>query len=440
MDAEAAQQIALGIRQQLIHSGFPEAAVDATLLPVRPGKADLRIEVNKGQEVDIAGVRFSGELGLPEAAVRKALQATRSKTMLPGLWRIRPGYSADAVESDAANLRSFYYRQGYFDAQVTAGSRLLQGGKAWISYAVQSGPHYEIRGANLSAICRNLLEERRTAERQGILDFSARLNISNPDAAGLVDATLSTQQGKPYRVARITFHGNHAISDAVLRHSLLLDEGALLDTTLLRRSLARINDTGFFEPLSLNDAVVYTPPDSDAAEITVRIREKKARFWNISGPAGPMSLAGPLEFTLGSRLPPWGRGLLELSTYTVSAQAMFFSKPLNSLLSFLPNRRFLLLATIRRPPLPGQPFRSGFTVAPQLGWQGMLASYGVSQMRGWARAAFQTNRALTPMLPVTVAKDDSEGTLSCEPPHSKLDRMKQIGGIATGLLFSLSPF
>jgi hypothetical protein len=442
LDMQAAQQVAHGVRQQLESSGFPDAAVDAQLLPAGTGKADLRIHIDKGQQMDIAGVTFSGDLGMKPSAVRKALRTTKAKTMIPGLWRILPGYSWDAAQSDAANVRSFYYTHGYFDADVKVDRVDFGNGKARIAYGIESGPRYQMRPfPSTAAVCRELFAERRSAERSGILDFSARLDIRNADAQNRVDATVALNRGPAYHVGRIEFRGNRLVNDATVRRALLIDEGALLDETLLRRSLAQLNQTGFFEPLGENNVVVNTPTGSDRADVTIWLKEKKKRNWYLSGPVGPMSIAGPLEFAIGSRLPPWGRGLLELSTYTVSAHFMFFAKPLSTLLPFLPNRRFLPLLTIQRPVLPGGQFLSGFTIAPQLGWQGMLAGYGMSQTRGLLRRVFESPRALTTVLPVTVAREGSDvGIMNCAVSKTKLDRVRQIGETATNLLFSMAPF
>jgi outer membrane protein insertion porin family len=437
LDMQAAQQVARGVRRQLESSGFPDAAVDARLLPAGTGKADLRIHIDKGQQLDIAGVSFSGDLGMKPSKVRKALRTTKAKTMIPGLWRILPGYSWEAAQSDAANVRSFYYTHGYFDADVKVDRVDFGNGKARIAYGIESGPRYQMRAfPSTAALCRELFAERRSAERSGVLDFSARLDIRNADAQNRVDATVALERGPAYHVGRIEFRGNRLVNDATVRRALLIDEGALLDETLLRRSLAQLNQTGFFEPLGENNAVVNTPPGSDRADVTIWLKEKKKRNWYLSGPVGPMSIAGPLEFAIGSRLPPWGRGLLELSTYTVSAHFMFFAKPLSTLLPFLPNRRFLPLLTIQRPVLPGGQIWSGFTIAPQLGWQGMLAGYGMSQTRGLLRRVFESPRALTTVLPVTIAKEGSDvGIMNCAVPRTKFDRVRQIGRAATNHMF-----
>jgi len=438
IDSQAAQQVAASVRKQLESTGYPDATVSSRLLPAGSGKVDLNIHVDKGQAVDIQAVTFSGNLGMRTSDLRRALRATKSKTILPpvpGIWKgwhLRPGYDQHAVESDASNLRSFYYQRGYFDAEVRVASVRVDQGKAWIGYAIDSGPHSEF---SARAACREFFRERRDAERTGVLDFSAR--IERRDAS----IRKSAERGRAYRINRIEFRGNHTFSGDILRRSFLLAEGDPLDQTLLRKSLARLNRTGLFETLTPASVVVNTPPGADSADLTVWVKEKKMHNWLLSGPVGPMSVAGPLEFAIGSRLPAWGQGVFELATYTVSARLMLFAKPLSDLIPFLPHKRFLPLLTVQRPILPGQPFLSGGTIAPQLGWRGMVLGYGASQVRGLLGGVSQTNRAFTPALPVTIVVDGQEkGIMNCEMEKTKLDWTRQIGGAAANLAFSLVPF
>jgi hypothetical protein len=454
IDAPGAQQVASEVRKQLESSGSTHASVQARLIPVSAGVADLEVHVDRGRAADIASVAFSGEPGVKPAELKHALRATASTRILPGLpglwkgWTVLPAYNSDAVESDLANLRSFYYRRGYFDADVRLDSVEFSGDKAHVRFAVDAGSRAALRSVNwiplqresrdpVGAVCREFFQERREAERRGVLDFAARLEIEG--AAPWVDATTATTSGPAYRVDRIEFRGNHSFSDRSLRRTMLVDEGAPLDQMLLRKSLARLNRNGWFEPLTERNVALNTPPGSDRASVTIAVKEKKARSWSFSGPVGPMSVGGSLHFGIGSRLPPWGRGILELSTYAVSLNFFYFAKPAAALLPFLPNSRFLPLVTLQRQLLPGQRWLSGFAISPQLGWQGMLAGYGVSQTRNWVQGTLQTDRALTPDLLVTVAHDGHEGTLRCEPPKARFDRARQLGGIAANLLFSFAP-
>jgi outer membrane protein insertion porin family len=385
----------------------------------------------------IEEVTLSGNLGVKPADLRKALKATRTKTMIPGLWHLRPEYTATAVDDDLARLRSYYYQRGFFAASVKLKSSQVSEGSARIDFTVDSGPRYRPR--NPVSFCGNLLEERRRAERTGIVDFTARLDVSGPPDAAVL--STSTHQGLPVRVGRIDFHGDHRFADTALRRTLLIEEEGPLDAVKLRKSLARLSATGWFEPFTAS-SVEVRPGDGDHANVTIHVQEKKARNWFLSGPVGPMSIAGPLEFSIGARLPPWGRGLLELSTYTLSANLMLFAKPIGQIIPFFPNRRFLSIVSLQRPLLPGQTWTSGLTVAPQYGGRGMAAGYVMSHARALLDRSLSSDRPFSPDLPVTITREGrpTDGAMMCEPPKAKLDWVKQITGTAVNLAFSFSPF
>jgi len=449
LDAQGVQQIAAGVRKQLESSGFPDAHAESQVVPAGAGSADLLIRIDKRGAMDIAGVTFSGALGVKPVELRRAARATHTKTMVPGIpgvwrgWHVSPGYNSDAVQSDLASLRSFYYRRGYFDADVRLDSTEFTEGAARIDFMIHSGPQYRIRKLDgvplesfenpMDAVCRDLFAQRRAAERRGVLDFSARLEADG------VNANTATTTGRTYRIDRIDFRGNRHFRDETLRRMLLLDEGAPLDEELLRQSLARINRTGWFEPLTERSVVVNTPPGSDRAHVIIGLKETRNRHWSFSGPVGPMSIGGSLDFAIGSRLPSWGRGLMELSTYTASLNLMLLAKPLGGLIPFLPNRRFIQFVTIERPLLPGERLLSGFAITPQFGWQGMVAGYGMSQTRSFLHGILGTDRARAPALSVTVSHEGREGVMSCEAPKPRFDRIRQIAGAGVNVLFSFSP-
>jgi hypothetical protein len=475
IDAEMAQRIATELRKQLVHSGFVDAKVDTDLVPVSGGKADLLIDIEKGRSVDVKTVTFSGDLGVKEKDLRGALQATKPTTILPRVpgvwngWHILRGYNEDTVPADIGNLKSFYYRRGFFDADVTAAPVDASVDKAHVDFDIDAGSRYAVRNFTLSApdgerpvgglnlpgenvrgqmaaACRDLLAERRKYERTGVLDFDARIEVLPAPAPEGADPALkwadlraTIQPGPAYETGRITFKGNKRFSEAVLRGTLKLDEGDPLDQMKLRRSLARLNQTGFFEPLSERDVIVSTPPKAGPADITIWVKEKKKRNWSFSGPVGPMSIAGPLEFSLGSRLPSWGQGAFDLSTFLISAKLFYFAKPMGLFLPFLPNKRFVPIIELSRPAIPGQTFLSGVDIVPQFGWQGMLFMYGVSQVRSLARPLFDSDRSITPPLPVTIVNGRNEGTMVCDPPKTTGDWVKQIGGTIFNVGLSFFP-
>jgi hypothetical protein len=260
-------------------------------------------------------------------------------------------------------------------------------------------------------LCRALLVERRDAQREGILDFSASFQ----------DGHLTVERGRPYRVRRIEFTGNHHFSDASVRRNFLLDEGDLLDDQLLRRSIARINRAGMFEPLDEKHVVVAPNPTTGYADVTVQLTERKRGSWRLSGPVGPASLAGPLQGSIASRLPWW-------TSYTVSLSVLAFAHPLIPVLT--PIKSFIPIFAIQRPFTPGLGWMSGFSIAPQLGWRNVAVGYLATQVQQRVSPRLSGEGSAGPPLPVLVG----DTTKYCVVPKPRLHLLRTGAGVALNFL------
>jgi hypothetical protein len=134
---------------------------------------------------------------------------------------------------------------------------------------------------------------------------------------------------------------------------------------------------------------------------------------------------------IAERLPPWGGGVLEASTYYATLSMSAFAHPLLSVLPLAAPNPFLPLLSLQRPLLPGQEWLSGFTISPQLGVRGMLLSYGMGRIQQAARAGLRSDRptmtALTAPLSVSGSSSPA-GFLNCEPRQSRW-RWLQTGGM-----------
>ncbi len=117
------------------------------------------------------------------------------------------------------------------------------------------------------------------AEAQGRLDFTAE--VESAGAGGPLDLTARIWAGSAHAVGRINFTGHSGINDSTLRRALTIYERDLLDVGQLRRSLARINDIGVFEPLTLADISVARRDDGVTADLTIPLRERKRRGWPL---------------------------------------------------------------------------------------------------------------------------------------------------------------
>ena len=399
-------------------------------------------ENTHAQQVKV--VNFIGEPGIDPKQLRRALRALNPHRIFPGIpglwngWRLYRDYTRAAVDADLARLRSLYLSKGYFDAAVRIDSTELREKDAAVTFFVRSGPHYET-SPPIPQVCSSLLVERRAAERLGILDFSAALHVQPvANSSNAVNLYTAVDRGRNYRIGRMDFTGNRHLSDAIVRSNLLLDEGQPLDQLLLRKSAGRINQMGAFEPIAADGIAIHTNESTGLADISIHLKERKRGAWNISGPVGPASFGGPLNGSLSARLPSWGRGLIELSSYTASLSLIAFANPLLPGLSIFKHSTLLPLLALSRPFVPGQGWKSGFSIVPQLGWRATGLIYATSQIQHRLDPLLAGDRGLVSELPVAVDGPNSSGTMFCEPPAQRLASLRIAASLSLRLLGALT--
>jgi hypothetical protein len=200
----------------------------------------------------------------------------------------------------------------------------------------------------------------------------------------------------------------------MIRANILLDEQKPLDAMLLRKSLFRLNRTGLFEPVDERNVEMRTDPAAGAADVRIHLRERPPGSWLLTGPLGPLSVAGPLQFMIASRLPAWGQGVFELSTYFAGVSMIARADPISRRL-FGSSITLLPVPRLQRPFLPGEGWKSGVTLAPQLGWRATGVSYGLAQARERLIPLLQGDQPDTSVLPLIMERDGGRPTLFCEP-------------------------
>jgi len=265
-------------------------------------------------------------------------------------------------------------------------------------------PPREMRFSGPSAkddLCACLIDAQRSAEAHGRLDFSAE--VESIGTGEQLELTARISEGSAYAVGRIDFTGHSGINDSSLRRALTIYERDMLDVGQLRRSLARINAIGVFEPLTLADIRITRQDDGATADLTIPLRERKRRWWSVSGQLLPD--IGTLQASVSSRLPPWGRGAFEATTYFVSLNMAGFARP------------FLAL---QRPVIPGQELLSGFAVSPVLSPRAMLMHYGRTHLAHGIGAALD-DASIDPLAArITMAAPLEAEPLICVPPRPRL--------------------
>ncbi len=426
-------------------------------------------------EYRIRAVRFAGDPAFDTDALKEVLKELKVRRWIPGVWTRRPRYDARALDADLARLRSFYLSNGYFDARVEIGDVTFDGREATITLQVQSGPKSRVRPVIIEGLfnehrrtvaepngdfpvdhlCKCLLDTKRMAEAHGRIDFAAELEISEASGAATpgsesnwVDVTARVRTGSPYLVGRISFSGHHRVNESTLRRAMVLQEQGLFDVGKLRSSLARLNRSGLLEPITADDVEIHRNPAGLTADLTISLRERPRGHWSLSGPVVATRLTGSLQASISSRLPAWGRGVFEASTYYVTFSLIGLPNPLVRLLPFASRPRLSPLLVLERPYLPGQAVFSGFALSPMRPARTMLTSYAVTHLSRGARGVLGSDPVvpstlLVPLQTSASVEDErsSAGFLICEPPDARLRWLRRGAAYAADLaLGAFRPF
>jgi outer membrane protein insertion porin family len=157
--------------------------------------------------------------------------------------------------------------------------------------------------------------------QQGFVQFNAEYepefkdNPANPNE-GIVDIKITIDEGKQFSLRRLEFTGNTFTRDRVLRREFLLNEGDIYNSRYLEISVARLNQTQYFDPIDKDqDVEIRTDEEQGDVDLNVKIKEKGRQQISFNG--GVSGIGGTffgLEYSTNNLA---GRG--EILSFSVGA-------------------------------------------------------------------------------------------------------------------------
>ncbi len=183
---------------------------------------------------------------------------------------------------------------------------------------------------------------------QGFVQYNAEFEPEfkdNPANAneGIVDITISIDEGKQFSLRRLEFTGNTFTRDRVMRREFLINEGDIYNQNYLEISVARLNQTQYFDPIDKDqDVEIRTDEENGNVDLIVKVKEKGRQQISFNG--GVSGIGGSffgLEYSTNNLA---GRG--EVLSFNVGYG----------------NRQQTLQMTFQQPYFRNRPISVGFSV------------------------------------------------------------------------------
>lgn len=327
------------LRELLAGKGYPNAKINIKEEEVSATSIAITFEVEQGLRSRIINISFTGNEHFKESELRNALTLVKETGLIS---RVKGEDILDLrkLQYDLQkNVRSYMWSKGYFQARIgdpeviglgvkrtdfiplitlplplisskddalkivipvtegklfRVGELKVEGNSIFSEQQILAyvglKPGEVADGKRLSdAVYENMAK---LYGSQGFIEFSAEYepefkdDPKNPNE-GIVDITIKIDEGKQYTLRRLEFTGNTFTRDRVLRREFLLNEGDIYNQNYLEISVARLNQTQYFDPIDKDqDVEKRTDADRGDVDVNVKVREKGRQQISFNGAAG----------------------------------------------------------------------------------------------------------------------------------------------------------
>ncbi|MBA2495246.1 MAG: outer membrane protein assembly factor BamA, partial [Acidobacteria bacterium] len=347
------------IRELLASKGYPNAKVTVKEDDVSVISTAITFDVDQGNRSRIVDIEFEGNEVFKDGELRSQLKLVQ-ETGLISRFQGQDILDLRKLEYDLnKNVRSYMFSKGYFQARIgepqvvglgykrtgipilgvlplplisskddtlkiiipvtegkifRVGELKVEGNSIFSEQQILSGVGLKTGDiANGKRLIDAVNEDlKRAYGSQGFVLYSAEFdpvfkdNPNNPKE-GIVDITITIDEGKQFRLRRLEFTGNTFTRDRVLRREFLINEGDIYNQAALETSVLRINQTQYFDPVDKDqDVEIRTDEEQGDVDLIVKVREKGRQQISFNG--GISGIGGTffgLEYSTNNLL---GRG------------------------------------------------------------------------------------------------------------------------------------
>lgn len=324
------------LRELLASKGYPNATVNIKEEEVSATSVAVTFEIDQGNRSRIVDIQFEGNQNFSDGELRGALQLVK-ETGLVSRFKGQDILDLRKLQYDLQrNVRSYMFSKGYFQARL--GDPVVEGlglkrtdfiplitlplplisskdDTLRITIPVTEGKIFRV--GQLKVEGNSIFSEQqilsyvglKTGEiadgkrlqdavyeelknvygQQGFVQYNAEFepefhdNPTNPNE-GVVDITITIDEGKQFTLRRLEFTGNTFTRDRVMRREFLINEGDIYNSRFLDISIARLNQTQYFDPIDKDqDVEIRTDEEQGDVDLIVKIKEKGRQQISFNG-------------------------------------------------------------------------------------------------------------------------------------------------------------
>ena len=358
-DPVAAQKGTRVIRELLASRGYPNATVKVEDEEVSATSTAVTFDIDQGNRSRIVDIEFEGNEHFSDGELRNQLQYVQ-ETGIIARYQGADILDLRKLEADLQrNVKSYMFSKGYFQARIGEPEVVGLGYKRTgppilkelplpiitskddtlkVIVPVTEGKVFRVgelkvegnsifseqqvlgyvglkKGeiADGKRLQKAVFEDLKTLYgSQGFVLYDAgfdpdfKENPGNPNE-GIVDITINIDEGRQFRLRRLEFVGNTFTRDRVIRREFFINEGDIYNQIALERSVVRINQTQYFDPVDKDqDVEIRTNEDQGDVDLIVKVRERGRQQISFNG--GVAGIGGSffgLEYSTNNLL---GRG------------------------------------------------------------------------------------------------------------------------------------
>jgi outer membrane protein insertion porin family len=305
-------------------SGYYFVVVEPEVIKIDDNQINLILNINKKDISKIKNIYFIGEKYFSSGQLLDIISSAEDSW-----WSFfsKSSLSEDRVEYDKKLLKSFYKSKGFYDVQIESVLANLDNKNNFtLTYSINSGKKYTFGNIEIKTEASifkesNISDMKNISEKiikgkmystPAILTIEKQVNtyLEDKKYANIeidieeikksdekIDLILKLNSLKKTLIGKINVYGNSITEEKVVRDSLIISEGDILNISKIKKSIDNIDSKNFFKKTD------YKITDSDlqknSKDLNLYVKEQPTG--SLSAGIGYGSSGGLLEGSINER-------------------------------------------------------------------------------------------------------------------------------------------